>query len=258
MTTTDFRAAVKTLYARACAGEAVQEFTALMEQRRHHRLCECGCGKALVLKRSRRFWLEAHGRGPRFATLACFRRWKFPVAKGIAALLLAVTALAQPPLPIINPRSGEGMPVRPFTAIDPQTAWQSPPCTIKAVTLSWEPVPDAAGYRVYWGWGESQYTNRVDVGTSLTATVELCYAWPAHFAVTAYDATGQEGWLSEDLVLRPPPQTNWVEVGVVLSEAPTANGPWTERTNLTPIRFLRPTGAAFWWARPTIRQGIEN
>jgi hypothetical protein len=67
------------------------------------------------------------------------------------------------------------------------------PAAAGSMSLSWDPVPGAAGYRVYSGPSSAQYTRVVDVGnqTSYTLTgVPNCA--DAFVAVKAYNSQRQE------------------------------------------------------------------
>jgi hypothetical protein len=70
------------------------------------------------------------------------------------------------------------------------------------VTLAWDPSPASAiaGYRVYQGAATATYTNNVDVGTNLTATVSCLPAGLTNYiAVTAYDTNGLESSFSAEI-----------------------------------------------------------
>ena len=68
------------------------------------------------------------------------------------------------------------------------------------LTLAWDPSsdPSVVGYRLYEGNASQTYTNLVDVGTNLVATVSgLVPGATYFFAVTAYDDTGLESAFSD-------------------------------------------------------------
>jgi hypothetical protein len=237
MTNAEFHAAVKAVYPRAAEGcrKAVAELGRLMALRKR-RTCACGCGRSVP---NNRRW---------FSTGLCWRRFRYYTRKlaPASACLLAVTLYAAPPMPPApTPR-----PLRP---------------PIEATrTLAWDPSDTAdadgvAGYKLWWGGAVRQYTNCLDVGTNLSAAVDFGYtrARPVHFAVTAYSTNGLESEFSDEVQF-PRAQTNWVEVGVALSESPMADGRWTEITNVTLLRRVAPAGSMFYRARPIIRQRIEN
>jgi hypothetical protein len=114
---------------------------------------------------------------------------------------------------------------------------------------------EIGGYKLWWGGAERAYTNCVDVGTNLLATISFGYtsARPVHFAVTAYAINGIESDFSEEVQF-PPRQVKWVKLGVTILNSASVNGPWQEVTNATLLQLEEPKGALFWRARPTIKQ----
>jgi len=71
--------------------------------------------------------------------------------------------------------------------------------------LSWSPSAssDVAGYRVYWGTGSGSYVQAVgagvNTGSATTYTVTgLTAGRTYYFAVTAYDAAGNESAFSAE------------------------------------------------------------
>ena len=71
----------------------------------------------------------------------------------------------------------------------PARAWEC--------TLAWDPprtnADQVAGYKLHWGWVFFGYTNSIDVGTNLVATItNLDRGSVYRFAATAYDASGHE------------------------------------------------------------------
>jgi hypothetical protein len=72
----------------------------------------------------------------------------------------------------------------------------------QVVTLTWDPnlESDVAGYNVYYGTSSGQYTERLDVGQSTTATIiDLPSGRCVFFAVTAYNTAGVESDFSEEV-----------------------------------------------------------
>ncbi|HYG33960.1 MAG TPA: fibronectin type III domain-containing protein [Clostridia bacterium] len=70
------------------------------------------------------------------------------------------------------------------------------------VTLAWNASSSSSvtGYRVYYGGASQVYTNMIDVGSALTATISnLTPGITYFFAVTAYDATGVESTFSNEI-----------------------------------------------------------
>jgi hypothetical protein len=63
-------------------------------------------------------------------------------------------------------------------------------------------LTDLAGYKVYYGTSAGIYTNSVDVGavTSYQVT-DLDNTVQYHFAISAYDSSGNESAPSEEIVL---------------------------------------------------------
>ncbi len=68
------------------------------------------------------------------------------------------------------------------------------------VTLRWSPNPetDIAGYNVYYGRVSDDYTRIMTVSTT-AATITIRGFRPVYFAVTAYNASGIESQLSEEV-----------------------------------------------------------
>jgi len=76
------------------------------------------------------------------------------------------------------------------------------------VTLAWDAnvETDLAGYKVYWGSASRTYGAPVTVGLVTTYKVEgLTTPGVYYFAVTAYNAAGQESGYSNEVVLQPGP-----------------------------------------------------
>src|SRR5262249_5592918 len=70
----------------------------------------------------------------------------------------------------------------------------------QGVTLAWDPVTNAAGYRLYSGTTSHVYTQQIDVGNATSALVSnLIDGQIYFFAVTAYDATGVESNFSSEV-----------------------------------------------------------
>lgn len=83
----------------------------------------------------------------------------------------------------------------------------------KNVTVSWDAnsESDLAGYKVYIGESSGNYSGNVDVGNVLQFTWNnLAVGKIYFFAVTAYDAAGNESDFSEEvsIALDPPVDTN--------------------------------------------------
>ena len=74
-------------------------------------------------------------------------------------------------------------------------------------TLSWDapatsadgtPLTDLAGYKAHYGSEAGKYVTNVDVGNVTTYTVKDLKAGTYYFAVTAYDADGNESTFSNE------------------------------------------------------------
>lgn len=70
-----------------------------------------------------------------------------------------------------------------------------------SVTLGWQPSSDpyVVGYKLYYGLASHDYTQVIDAGDSLTATVSnLVVGTTYYFAATAYNASGVESSFSNE------------------------------------------------------------
>ena len=77
------------------------------------------------------------------------------------------------------------------------------------VTLEWNPVATADGYKVYCGTASGQYGTPDDVGNQTTHTLTLGPG-TYYFAVTACNSYGESGYSSEvsgTIGQKPPPPT---------------------------------------------------
>lgn len=73
------------------------------------------------------------------------------------------------------------------------------PC-VAQVTLTWEPVTDASGYRLYHGTESNVYGYVVDVGSTTNYSYTgLVDGYTYYFSGTSYDSTGFEGSLSPEV-----------------------------------------------------------
>ena len=73
-----------------------------------------------------------------------------------------------------------------------------------SVTLSWDAnrEPDLAGYKVYYGLTRRGYSHEIDVGKSTSKQIcDLTINRRWYFAVTAYDAAGNESRFSDEVSL---------------------------------------------------------
>ncbi len=79
--------------------------------------------------------------------------------------------------------------------------------TASAVTLEWDPSPDAwvAGYAIHFGTISSNYTTRVDTGNVTSTTISnLTEGVTYYFVATAYTADGQESLPSNEVAYTVP------------------------------------------------------
>lgn len=142
------------------------------------------------------------------------------------APLLAITGLlfggCQP-----RPPSLATKPPTPIQAAVPKARAKS----LSVLVLAWDASPssDVAGYRVYQGAQSGLYTNSVDVGPLLTATIN-----PApgtnFIAATAYATNGLESVFSNEILYVAPPVYP-PRLLVTAQSAPTPDGPWLSFTN---------------------------
>jgi hypothetical protein len=101
-----------------------------------------------------------------------------------------------------SPFSGE-VEVTPVAARSP---CDPPPGSI---TLEWStptlnsdgtPCIDLSGFKVYWGTASGQYTFSKDVGNAVVATIADLVPGNYYFTISAYDASGNESGLADELV----------------------------------------------------------
>jgi hypothetical protein len=77
---------------------------------------------------------------------------------------------------------------------------------IPSLTLEWDAASDSdiAGYKIYYGTSSRSYDTIMDVGNYTTATIgNLDGNQDYYFAVTAYDAAGNESGYSDEVFYRP-------------------------------------------------------
>lgn len=77
-----------------------------------------------------------------------------------------------------------------------------------SVTLAWDPSPEPslAGYRLHYGTTSGDYTDLLEVGNTVTATVSNLVGGTTYFfAATALDANGLESAYSSEISYTPPP-----------------------------------------------------
>ena len=104
----------------------------------------------------------------------------------------------------------------------------------QSVVLAWDPSYNAAGYRLYSGTISGVSTQTIDVGnTTSTLVSNLILGQTYFFAVTAYNTTGQESALSNEIsyVGGAPTPTPTPNPTPTSSATPTPNAP----TNLNAV-----------------------
>lgn len=83
-----------------------------------------------------------------------------------------------------------------------------PDNSTNSVTLSWDtpttrtegtPLPDLAGYNVYYGRSPQSYSQIIDAGNAKTYTIDNLPGGTYYFALTAYDSSGNETEISDEV-----------------------------------------------------------
>lgn len=85
------------------------------------------------------------------------------------------------------------------------------------IAVSWEPVPGATGYRIYYGDSSGQYTESVDAGLATEGALvglDNCRTW--FVAVKAYNAAGESTEFSNEIIGWPRPGIEADESSVML------------------------------------------
>lgn len=79
------------------------------------------------------------------------------------------------------------------------------PASAGTISLAWDPVPGASGYRVYYGTQSGAYTQNTTVsGTSATiGNLQDCTTW--YVAVKAYNSAGESDQFSQEIAGWPRP-----------------------------------------------------
>ena len=67
------------------------------------------------------------------------------------------------------------------------------------ISVRWDPVTGASGYRVYWGSAQGQYTNQATL-TSTATTLVVPDATMWYVGVKAFNATGESSTFSNEVV----------------------------------------------------------
>jgi alpha-glucosidase len=122
----------------------------------------------------------------------------------------------------------------PAQAAQVQLAWDAP------VQTGGTPVPNLAGYKLYYGSQSGQYQTMIPVGLTTTYTVtNVSAGQTSYFAVTAYDTTGTESAFSNEVSVTPGtiPQQQMRVVSVDSQELVGENGVATNAIDGNPSTF---------------------
>ena len=124
-------------------------------------------------------------------------------------------------------------------------AYRAEAPNLASVTLAWDASAstNAAGYFLYWGGASGSYTNRVDAGTNLQASVPGLERGQAYwFAATAYDETvTHQSDFSNEISYLVPPVPAQVFVLTVLSST-HSSGPFAAEPGLAPMTVTNADG----------------
>ncbi len=94
---------------------------------------------------------------------------------------------------------------------------------VLSVTLAWDPSPSAgvSGYRVYQGTSSGNYTTMAEVGSATSISISaLLEGTSYYFAITAYDAQGEESAFSNEVFFTPTAASASVMTSLQLSANP--------------------------------------
>ena len=129
-----------------------------------------------------------------------------------------------------------------------------------SVDLEWNgnPDPSVTGYNVYYGGASHSYTNIVSVGNTTNATVGgLSEGQTYYFAVTAYDAFGDESDFSQETLYVVPGYltlTPGATPGAPLQvRFPVASGHWYELQMSSDLQ----TWGTVWEVTGVVNQWVE-
>lgn len=122
-----------------------------------------------------------------------------------------------------------------------------------SVTLAWDSSPGTniiTQYKVYWGSATRNYTNAVNAGTNLTATVTNLLAGPTYyFAATATDVFGLESDYSDEVSWAWTPPTNVVTVTVAVETNNRPTGAWSNWLSLPVTAVTNPMAPIYYRSR---------
>ena len=127
---------------------------------------------------------------------------------------------------------------------------------VSSADLAWNPNPDpsVAGYNVYYGGASRSYTNVLSVGNTTNATVTgLLEGKNYYFAVTAYDASGNESDYSAE--------TTYIVPGwLLLTPGATAGSPLRVQFPVAPAHSyeLQVSSDLTSWTTVWLTVGVTN
>src|SRR2546430_157190 len=124
--------------------------------------------------------------------------------------------------------------VTPAQAQQVQLAWDAP------LQADGTPIPNLAGYKLYYGSQSGQYPTMIPVGMTTTYTVtNLSAGQTYYFAAKAYDSTGTESAFSNEVsvTLGAIPQQQMRIVSVDSQELVGENGAATNAIDGNPATF---------------------
>ncbi len=67
------------------------------------------------------------------------------------------------------------------------------------MSVAWDPVPGAYGYKLYYGTSSSNYTNFVDIGNTTQATLTINDCVDYYVAAKAYNSAGESALFSNEV-----------------------------------------------------------
>jgi len=92
----------------------------------------------------------------------------------------------------------------------------SAPLQAGVISLAWDPVPEASGYRIYYGSSSGQYTNSYDAGNRTRADLEVDTDCSTYYvAVKAYNSLGESEQFSNEISGWPRPEVAGFQPGAV-------------------------------------------
>src|SRR2546425_11128277 len=126
--------------------------------------------------------------------------------------------------------------VTPAQAAQVQLAWDAP------AQATGTPVPNLAGYKLYYGSQSGQYQTPIPVGLTTTYTVtNLSAGQTYYFAVKDYDSTGTESALSNEVSVTLPTNTSVNEASVTLPTNTSVNEVSVTLPTNTPVNEVSVT-----------------